>query len=111
MMLARDDDRIAGWIFLTDVDRYARCAQIGYGVRPRARGRGFATEALAGLARWALTAGGLQRVWLNVNTDNLASLRVAQKAGFAHEGTLRRACMEEDGLHDIAVLALLDDEI
>jgi len=50
-------------------------------------------------------------VWLNVNTDNLASLRVAQKAGFAREGTLRRACMEEDGLHDIAVLALLDDEI
>jgi len=34
MMLARDDDRIAGWIYLTDVDRYARCAQIGYGVRP-----------------------------------------------------------------------------
>jgi RimJ/RimL family protein N-acetyltransferase len=111
MMLARDDDRIAGWIYLTDVDRYARCAQIGYGVRPRARGRGFATEALAALARWALTAGGLQRVWLNVNTDNLASLRVAQKAGFAREGTLRRASMEEDGLHDIAVLALLDDEI
>ena len=123
MMLARDDDRIAGWIYLTDVDRYARCAQIGYGVRPRARGRSFATEALAALARWALTAGGLQRVavvraavllpcvWLNVNTDNLASLRVAQKAGFAREGTLRRASMEEDGLHDIAVLALLDDEI
>jgi RimJ/RimL family protein N-acetyltransferase len=49
------DDRIAGWIYLTDVDRYARCAQIGYGVRPRDRGRGFATEALAALARWALT--------------------------------------------------------
>jgi hypothetical protein len=50
MMLARDDDRIAGWIYLTDVDRYARWAQIGYCVRPRARGRGFATEALAALA-------------------------------------------------------------
>ena len=108
---ARDDARIAGWIYLTDVDRYARCAQIGYGVRPCARGRGFATEALTALARWSLTAGGLQRVWLSVNTDNLASLRVAQKAGFAREGTLRRASLEEDGLHDVAVLALLDDEI
>ena len=111
MMLARDDDRIAGWIYLTDVDRYARCAQIGYGVRPRDRGRGFATEALAALARWALTAGGLQRVWLNVDTANLASLRVAHKAGFVREGTLRRASLEKDGLHDVAVLALLDDEI
>lgn len=111
MMLARDDNRIVGWIYLTNVDPYARCAQIGYEVRPAARGRGFATEALAALARWALTSGGLQPVSLNVNTGNLASLRVAQKAGFTREGTLRRASMEEDGLHDVAILALLDDEV
>jgi len=111
MMLDREDDRIAGWIHLTDVDRYARSAQIGYGVRPHARGRGFATEALVAVSRWALTAGGLQRVWLSVNTDNHASLRVGQKAGFTPEGTLRRASLEEDGLHDVAILALLDDEI
>jgi RimJ/RimL family protein N-acetyltransferase len=110
MMLARDDDRIVGWIYLTDVDWYARCAEIGYGVRPGDRGKGFATEALTALARWALTAGGLQRVWLHVNTDNRASLRVAHKAGFTREGTLRRASLEADGLHDVAVLALLDDE-
>jgi RimJ/RimL family protein N-acetyltransferase len=66
---------------------------------------------LVAVSRWALTAGALQRVWLSVNTDNLASLRVAQKAGFTLEGTLRRASLEEDGLHDVAVLALLDDEI
>jgi len=111
MMLAREDDQIVGWIYLTDVDRYARSAEIGYGVRPHARGRGFATEALVAVSRWALTAGGLQRAWLRVNTDNLASVRVAQKAGFTREGTLRRATLEEDGLHDVAVLALLDDEI
>lgn len=111
MMLARDDDQIVGWIYLTDVDKWARSAEIGYGVRPHAHGKGFATEALVAVSRWALTAGGLQRVWLEVNTDNLASMRVAQKAGFTLEGTLRRASLEEDGLHDVAVLALLDDEI
>ena len=111
MMLGRDDDQIAGWIYLTDADRYARSAQIGYGVRPHDRGRGFATEALVAVSRWALTAGGLQRVWLSVSTGNLASLRVAQKAGLALEGTLRRACLEEDGLHDVAVPGLLDNEI
>lgn len=61
-----------------------------------------------GVRRWRSF---LTRVWLNVNTDNLASLRVAHKAGFVREGTLRRASLEEDGLHDVAVLALLDDEI
>jgi RimJ/RimL family protein N-acetyltransferase len=111
MMLARDEDRIAGWIYLTHVDQFARSAEIGYGVRPGDQGRGFATEALVALTRWALTVGGLQRVWLHVAIDNLASLRVAQKAGFTREGTLRRASLEEDGLRDVAVLALLDDEI
>jgi len=99
------------WIYLTDVDEYARSAEIGYGVRPHAHGQGFATEALVAVSRWALTAGGLQRTWLSINTDNLASMRVAQKAAFTLEGILRRASLEEDGLHDVAVLALIDDEI
>jgi ribosomal-protein-alanine N-acetyltransferase len=111
MMLAREADRIVGWIYLTDVDAYARSAEIGYGIRPHAHGQGFATEALIAVSRWALTAGGLQRTWLSISTGNLASLRVAQKAAFTLEGTLRRASLEEDGLHDVAILALLDDEI
>jgi RimJ/RimL family protein N-acetyltransferase len=49
-------------------------------------------------------------VWLNVRTDNFASLRVARKAGFTQEGTLRRASRDGDGWHDVAVLALLSDK-
>jgi RimJ/RimL family protein N-acetyltransferase len=110
MMLDREAGRIAGWIYLTDVDRYARSAEIGYGVRPAARGKGLATEALTAVSRWALSTGGLQRTWLRVSVGNAASMRVAQKAGFRQEGLLRRATLEEDGLHDVAVFALLDDE-
>jgi RimJ/RimL family protein N-acetyltransferase len=110
MILDREACRIAGWIYLTDVDRYARSAEIGYGVRPAARGKGLATEALTAVSRWALSTGGLQRAWLRVSVGNAASMRVAQKAGFRQEGLLRRATLEEDGLHDVAVFALLDDE-
>jgi RimJ/RimL family protein N-acetyltransferase len=63
------------------------------------------------VSRWALTAGGIQRAWLTANVDNFASVRVAEKAGFHHEGTLRRAAAEPDGLHDQAVFSLLNDEI
>jgi hypothetical protein len=41
----------------------------------------------------------------------VASVRVAEKAGLHREGTLRRAGLEEDGLHDLAVFSLLDDEL
>jgi RimJ/RimL family protein N-acetyltransferase len=110
MMLDREADKIVGSISLFHADWEVRSAEIGYGVRADERGKGYATEALAGLSRWALSAGGIQRAWLTANTDNLASVRVAEKAGFTREGTLRRAGMEDDGLHDLAVFSLLDDE-
>ena len=110
MLLDRVSGQVVGSIGLFHVDWEVRSAEIGYGVRADQRGRGYATEALGAVARWALTAGGIQRAWLTANTDNVASVRVAEKAGFRREGTLRRAGREDDGLHDLAVLSLLDDE-
>lgn len=111
MMLDRAEDRIVGSISLYRPDWDVRAAVVGYGVRGDARGKGYATEALTAVARWALTEGGLQRVALTANTDNLASVRVAERAGFRREGTLRRASLEDDGLHDLAVFSLLNDEV
>lgn len=79
MMLDRAALRIVGSISLFHADWEVRAAEIGYGVRSDERGKGYATEALAAVARWALTEGGIQRAWLNANTDNLASCRVAEK--------------------------------
>ena len=111
MMLDRAAGRIVGSISLFHADWEVRSAEIGYGVREDERGKGYASEALRAVARWALTEGGVQRAWLTANTDNTASVRVAEKAGFRREGTLRRAGREDDGLHDLAVFSLLDDEV
>jgi RimJ/RimL family protein N-acetyltransferase len=111
MMLDRAADRIVGSIGLFHADWEVRAVEIGHGVRADERGKEYASEALAAVARWALTEGGIQRAWLTANTDNVASVRVAEKAGFRREGTLRRAGLEEDGLHDQAVFSLLNDEI
>jgi RimJ/RimL family protein N-acetyltransferase len=111
MMLDRASGRIVGSIGLFHADWEVRSAEIGYGVRSDERGKGYATEALLAVARWALTDGGIQRAWLTANTDNVASVRVAEKAGFHREGTLRRTGLEDDGLHDQAVFSLLDDEL
>ena len=111
MLLDRTSDAIVGSIGLFHADWEVRSAEIGYGVRSDERGKGYATEALDAVARWALAEGGIQRAWLTANTDNLASVRVAEKAGFRREGTLRRAGLEDDGLHDLAVFSLLDDEL
>lgn len=111
MMLDRARGRIVGSIGLFHADWQVGSAEIGYGVRRDARNRGYATEALVAVARWVLTEGGIQRAWLTANTDNLASIRVAEKAGFRREGTMRRAGIEDDGLHDLALFSLLNDEL
>jgi RimJ/RimL family protein N-acetyltransferase len=111
MMLDRGASRIVGSIGLFHADWEVRSAEIGYGVRGDERGKGYASEALGAVARWMLTEGGIQRAWLTANTDNVASIRVAEKAGFRREGTLRRAALEDDGLHDLVLFSLLDDEL
>jgi RimJ/RimL family protein N-acetyltransferase len=110
MILERASGELVGAISLFRTDWEARSSEVGYGVRPDRRGRGYASEAVAAVAQWVLAEGGMQRIQLCAVTGNLPSLRVAEKAGFRREGTLRRAQLEDDGLHDLAVFSLLDDD-
>lgn len=99
---------IVGAISLFKTAWGAGTTEVGYGVHPLYRGRGFATEALRGLAEWVFGTTGLRRIDLTAALDNLPSLRVAQKAGFTWEGVLRAAVLEEDGRpHDLVIFGLL----
>lgn len=64
-------------------------AELGYVVAPEARGRGVATEMLRRLTAWAFDERGMLRVYLIIEIGNGASLRVARRCGYLHEGTLR----------------------
>ncbi|HEU0032255.1 MAG TPA: GNAT family N-acetyltransferase [Kofleriaceae bacterium] len=56
--------------------------EIGYAIEECLCGRGLATEAVAAVARWGVTALGLSEVLGIVESDNRASCRVLDKAGF-----------------------------
>ena len=62
--------------------------EVGYGIRAALRGRGYVTEALVALTGWVLSRGGMRRVDLLTAPDNLASQRVAHKAGYTRDGTV-----------------------
>jgi len=59
---------------------------VGYWVRREARGRGIATEALMLGVRWARESHGVTQLWLTAHPQNVASQRVAEKAGFRRTG-------------------------
>ena len=64
--------------------------EVGYWLRRDAQRRGYMTRALVLVARHALESGA-ERVYLRADPENVASCRVAEKAGFTREGVLRSA--------------------
>jgi ribosomal-protein-alanine N-acetyltransferase len=85
----RADDGFRGLVLLHSFSWKNKRADCGVFVAPAARGAGYALEALRLLVAWAFTALGLQRVGLATLTDNDATARLAERAGFRREGVLR----------------------
>jgi ribosomal-protein-alanine N-acetyltransferase len=56
----------------------------GYSTYPAEEGRGYAGEAAAALAAWALRQPGVRKVRATIFPSNLASKRVATKAGLRY---------------------------
>ncbi len=85
--------------------------QLGYWVAREARGRGAATRALRLLSRWGLGPGGFARVQLLTEPENVASQRVAERAGFTNEGLLRAYAEIKGRRRDMLMWSLLPTDI
>jgi RimJ/RimL family protein N-acetyltransferase len=76
------DDRVLGEVGLSKLDPGRRAAVIGWWVHADERGRGVATDAITLFTQWALGPAGLRALFAEIATDNPASLRVAERAGY-----------------------------
>jgi len=74
---------------LNQVNRLHQVANLGYWVRSGRTGRGIASAAVRLVAGFGLHNLGFHRLELVIPTGNLASQRVAEKAGAKREGVLR----------------------
>jgi RimJ/RimL family protein N-acetyltransferase len=104
-VIVSDDGRSLGGCGLNTIDWENRRANLGYWIRSSATRSGVATEATRLLARWGFANTNLNRLELIISTKNLASLRVATKAGAVHEGILRSRLFLHGEAHDAAVFS------
>jgi RimJ/RimL family protein N-acetyltransferase len=105
------DAALLGSVSVHSIDRGANDAEIGYWTAPAARGRGVASLAVDAACRWAFGALPVDRIELCHAVENIASGRVAEKAGFTYEGHLRRSFRYGDGRkHDELLWARLADD-
>lgn len=96
-LFARDDGRLLGGSGLHRVRWELPSFEIGYWLRTAAAGRGYATEAVAALARTCFEELGAARVEVLCDPRNERSAAVARRVGFVHEGTLRQRILGVDG--------------
>jgi RimJ/RimL family protein N-acetyltransferase len=105
------EDRLLGALGISNFDWADLKAEIGYWMAAEARRRGVGSRATRLLSVWALTALGLERLELLANPGNEASLRLAERAGFTREGTLRRYRRRHGVREDLVMFALLAEDL
>lgn len=73
-------------------------------------GKGYGSDAITTLLRFAFHEMGLHRIYLRVDDDNERGIRCYERCGFWREGILREAVLREGRYHDHLVMGILRDE-
>ena len=107
IMLDRQSGAFVGSTGMPRLDWKVPRFEIGYWVRRRCEGRGFVTEAVAEMTRFAFGTLGAKRVEIRAADDNVRSWRVPERLGFRLEGVLRNEERAPEGtLRDTRVYAV-----
>ena len=101
------EGELAGEGLVWGIDAHNRAAQVGLALLPAFRGRGWSTQVLELLCRYAFVVRGLHRLQLEAHSANLPMIRSAKRAGFAEEGALREAAWTLGAFADVVVMGLL----
>ena len=88
--IADEDDEYLGTISLKDINLTDKKGEYAISLRRKAQGRGIATEATREILRLAFEEYGLERVYLNVFSDNDRAIRLYERVGFVYEGAFRK---------------------
>ena len=83
---------------------------VGFGVAPAERGQGYATEAANIIVDYLFLTSSVVRVQADASTENKASRRVLEKAGFQKEGIIRRHFFSTGKWRDSGLYSILREE-
>lgn len=84
--------------------------EIGFGIVPNERGKGHCTEAVKIAVDYLFLAKPLACIQANAETNNIASQRVLEKAGFRRDGIARKANFARGDWRDEFLYSILREE-
>lgn len=92
---------LVGSCGLNGISELNRSGNLGYWVRSDQTGHGYATTATRLLRRYGHDVAELHRIEVVMSVHNLASRRVAEKAGADYEGRSRGVLLLDGEFHDV----------
>lgn len=105
------EDRLVGILMIKDIFWQARHCTFFIGIgNPEMRGRGFGTDAIRILLKYAFLEMNMNRVGLEVLSYNQSAIHSYQRAGFKLEGTLRAFTYRDGVYYDMHVMGILRNE-
>lgn len=105
------EETLLGFVTLEDVSWCNRNAWVGIGVGERAYwGKGYGTEVMRLISRYAFEELDLHRLSLTVFEYNPRAIRSYQKAGFVEEGRFRGYVARDGRRWDLVFMGLLREE-
>jgi RimJ/RimL family protein N-acetyltransferase len=111
VILESSSNKILGGCGLNQINRRHRSCALYFWIRTSATRRGFATRAVVLMARFAFDSLGMQRMEIDIEPDNLAGLRVAEKSGAISEGYLRSRFFHHGEPKDAVVFSLVPEDM
>ena len=108
LVFADETTAPVGAVFLKSFDHRVRKCELAYFTASAFQGRGVASNAVAWAVDEAFRTHGMNKVFLRVDPENIASIRVAEKNDFQREGLLRQDFRTaDDRLLDVIVFGKL----
>ncbi|HVP16514.1 MAG TPA: GNAT family protein [candidate division Zixibacteria bacterium] len=84
--------------------------EIGYGLIPKERRKGYCTEAAKMMVDYLFLSKDIVRIQVVTNVKNIASQKVIEKTGFKKEGILRKAAFVTGVWADFYIFSILREE-
>lgn len=104
------EQQLIGTVYLLTEGELARVGSLSYCIGEPWQNKGYMTEAVQRIIRFAFDKIGFHRVEAYHAKSNPQSGRVMQKCGMQQEGVLRERCYTKNGFEDCVYYAVLKDE-
>jgi len=108
LLICNESEAVIGDVVHFQARRYSTAREIGWTIHdPANRNRGYATEAVTALIDYLFKSFPINRIECSTATQNLASIRLAEKCGLVREGVLRGLVFVGGVYLDDVVLSIL----